>query len=246
MNNQLLDPPSLATRRPVSDRAPLWKRALDIAAVLVLLPVILPVIGLIAITIKVVSRGPIFFRQDRIGFLGRSFICFKFRTMRAGASHVVHQGYFKQLMESDEPMTKMDSVGDPRLIPLGSILRASGLDELPQLLNVVRGEMSIVGPRPCTPFEYANYHPWQKERFNTLPGLTGLWQVNGKNKTTFNEMIKLDIRYVETKTIWLDMQIILRTFPVVFHQVNEIVRRRLKHCRRTVMTNSQPSRPFPP
>src|SRR5882762_7574359 len=134
MNNQLLDPPSLATRRPVSDRAPLWKRALDIAAVLVLLPVILPVIGLIAITIKVVSRGPIFFRQDRIGFLGRSFICFKFRTMRAGASHVVHQGYFKQLMESDEPMTKMDSVGDPRLIPLGSILRASGLDELPQLL----------------------------------------------------------------------------------------------------------------
>src|SRR5258706_3239864 len=176
MNNQLLDPPSRPTRCPVSEETPLWKRALDIAAVLVLLPVILPVMALIAVTIKMVSRGPVFFRQDRIGFLGRSFICFKFRTMRVGASHAVHQGYFKQLMESDEPMTKMDSMGDPRLIPLGSILRASGLDELPQLLNVVRGEMSIVGPRPCTPFEYANYHSWQKERFNTLPGLTGLWQ----------------------------------------------------------------------
>jgi lipopolysaccharide/colanic/teichoic acid biosynthesis glycosyltransferase len=103
---------------------------------------------------------------------------------------------------------------------------------------VLRGEMSLVGPRPCTPFEYANYHPWQKQRFNTLPGLTGLWQVNGKNKTTFKEMIRLDIRYVETRTIWLDIEIILRTFPVVWNQISEIVRRRLKR-RRTMMAKSQ-------
>jgi len=132
-------------------------------------PVTLPVMALIALLIKTVSRGPILFRQERVGFLEKPFICFKFRTMRVNASTAVHQGYFKQLMDSNEPMTKMDAMGDPRLIPLGSILRATGLDELPQLFNVLRGEMSLVGPRPCTPFEFANYHPWQKQRFKTLP-----------------------------------------------------------------------------
>ena len=180
---------------------------------------------LAVLAIKVVSRGPVLFRQDRIGFLGKPFVCFKFRTMRVDASTAVHQGYFKKLMNSDEPMTKMDTMGDPRLIPLGSILRATGLDELPQLLNVVRGEMSIVGPRPCTPFEYSNYRPWQKQRFNTIPGLTGLWQVSGKNKTTFNEMIRLDILYAEKKCLRLDLKIILKTFPVVFLQVKEILTR---------------------
>ena len=228
MNQSTLDLPTPSTQAAAVElRVPVWKRGLDLAVVVVFLPVIVPVMTLIALTIKIVSRGPVFFRQDRIGFRGKPFVCFKFRTMRAGASTAVHQGYFKQLMESNEPMTKMDSIGDPRLIRLGSILRASGLDELPQLLNVLRGEMSIVGPRPCTPFEYSNYHPWQKQRFNTLPGLTGLWQVNGKNKTTFNRMIQLDSAYVERQNIWLDVGIILKTVPVVLIQVKEIVLRRL-------------------
>jgi lipopolysaccharide/colanic/teichoic acid biosynthesis glycosyltransferase len=209
----------------LNSRVPQWKRALDVTVVLLSMPLTLPVITLIALAIKIVSRGPILFRQERIGLTGKSFVCLKFRTMRVDAPTAVHQGYFKQLMESDEPMTKMDSMGDPRLIPLGSLLRASGMDELPQLFNVFRGDMSVVGPRPCTPFEFSNYHPWQKQRFNTLPGLTGLWQVSGKNKTTFNEMIRLDIRYCETQTIWLDLGIILRTIPVVLGQVKELVSR---------------------
>src|SRR5882762_6192791 len=200
MNHSTLDLATSTEAPAIELKVPVWKRALDLVGIAVLSPVIVPVMVLIALTIKIVSRGPIFFRQDRIGFLGKPFTCFKFRTMRFGASTAVHQGYFKQLMESDEPMTKMDSIGDPRLIRLGSVLRASGLDELPQLWNILRGEMSIVGPRPCTPFEYSNYHSWQKQRFKTLPGLTGLWQVSGKNKTTFNEMIQLDIGYVKRKS----------------------------------------------
>src|SRR5437016_4102052 len=126
MNNSILDVPSPAEASAVATRAPVWKRVLDLAVIVLLLPVIIPVMVLIALTIKIVSRGPVLFCQDRIGFLGKRFVCFKFRTMRFGASTAIHQGYFKQLMESDEPMTKMDIMGDPRLIPFGSILRASG------------------------------------------------------------------------------------------------------------------------
>ena len=118
-------------------------------------------------------------------------------------------------------MMKMDRKGDPRIIPFGVLLRASGLDELPQLINVLRGEMSLVGPRPCVPYEYEKYLPWQKERFNSLPGLTGLWQVSGKNKTTFVEMIQLDIKYARNKTFWWDVKIIFMTIPVLIFQMLE-------------------------
>ena len=131
MNQSTLDLPTSTQAAAVESRVPAWKRALDLSIIALFSPVIVPVMVLIALTIKIVSRGPIFFRQDRVGFLGKPFICFKFRTMTLGSSTAVHQGYFKQLMESDEPMTKMDIMGDPRLIRLGSILRASGLDELP-------------------------------------------------------------------------------------------------------------------
>src|SRR5258705_6629537 len=153
MSNSILERPALR-EAVVADRLPAWKRAVDLCAIVMSAPLAAPLLVLIALVIKMVSKGPIFFRQERIGYMGRPFVCFKFRTMRDGASPVVHQDYFRQLMESDEPMTKMDSKGDPRLIPLGSVLRATGLDEVPQLLNVLRGEMSLVGPRPCTPFEY--------------------------------------------------------------------------------------------
>jgi len=205
---------------------PRWKRVLDIAVILVVLPIVVPLGALIAILIKCVSRGAVLFRQERIGFLGRPFTCLKFRTMQVNAVTAGHQGYLKNLMNSNEPMTKMDLMGDARLIRGGSILRATGLDELPQLINVLRGEMSIVGPRPCVAYEYANYLPWQKQRFNCLPGLTGLWQVSGKNRTTFNQMIEMDIRYARRKSLWLDLSIIARTFPAIVRQLAEMIAKR--------------------
>lgn len=174
---------------------------------------------LIALIIRMVSAGPVIFKQERIGYLGGRFLCYKFRTMFVNADTGMHQGHLNQLMNSDVPMMKMDSQGDPRIIPFGRLLRASGLDELPQLINVLFGDMSLVGPRPCVAYEYENYLPWQRERFNTLPGLTGLWQVSGKNRTTFTEMIQLDIRYARSKTLWLDLKIIIKTIPALIIQM---------------------------
>ena len=205
---------------------PRWKRALDITLIVLALPVLVPVMLFIALLIYVVSDGPVLFRQERVGYRGRRFRCFKFRTMVVGNNTAVHQGHLQELMSSNRPMVKMDVHGDPRIIPCGLPLRSSGLDELPQIINVLRGDMSLVGPRPCVPYEYEKYLPWQKERFNTLPGLTGLWQVSGKNKTTFEEMIQLDIRYVRTKSPWLDFAIIFKTIPALIVQVIEVRRDR--------------------
>ena len=118
-------------------------------------------------------------------------------------------------------MTKLDAYGDKRLVPLGRILRASGLDELPQIFNILCGEMSLVGPRPCTPNEFANYEPWQRERVNGLPGLTGYWQINGKNKTTFNEMIVMDLFYLKNLSLLLDLKIMFKTCSAVAEQLIE-------------------------
>jgi lipopolysaccharide/colanic/teichoic acid biosynthesis glycosyltransferase len=123
-------------------------------------------------------------------------------------------------------MVKMDSRGDSRLIPGGWILRASGLDELPQVINVLRGEMSMVGPRPCLPYEYDRYLPWQRDRFAAVPGLTGLWQVSGKNRTTFEEMIRLDIEYARRQSWWLDLKIMLLTVPALLQQIGDTRRGR--------------------
>ena len=219
--------PKAATHgTPPAIVVPRWKRILDIAFIVVTLPLLAPVAVLIALVIKVVSKGPVLFRQERIGFLGQPFICLKFRTMQVDAAPAVHQGYLESLIQSDEPMTKMDMMGDPRLIPLGSLLRSSGLDEIPQFVNVLRGEMSVVGPRPCTPYEYAKYTMPQKQRFNSLPGLTGLWQVSGKNKTTFEEMVNMDINYVKGKSLLWDFVIIARTGPAMFLQLVETMVRR--------------------
>jgi exopolysaccharide production protein ExoY len=211
---------------PTTIVSPPWKRVLDVSLIILAAPVLIPLAVSIALLIKCLSRGPVLFRQERIGFLGQPFICLKFRTMRANAVTLVHQHYFQTLMHSNQPMTKMDLIGDSRLIPLGSLLRSTGLDELPQLINVLRGEMSIVGPRPCLPYEYANYLPWQKQRFNSLPGLTGLWQVNGKNKTTFDQMIKMDINYAQRKSPALDLAIMLKTLPAILRQLIENLARR--------------------
>jgi lipopolysaccharide/colanic/teichoic acid biosynthesis glycosyltransferase len=205
--------------RPDCIGVPLWKRALDISCLLVVVPLLLPLMLVTALIVKATSNGPLFFRQERIGFLGRRFTVLKFRTMIPGSDTAVHEAHVANIMATDQPMTKLDSRGDARLIPLGRVLRAAGLDELPQLINVLRGEMSLVGPRPCLPSEYDRHLPWQRDRFRTLPGLTGLWQVSGKNRTTFSEMIDLDMQYVRTQSPWLDLKILFKTIPVVVGEV---------------------------
>jgi exopolysaccharide production protein ExoY len=204
-----------------SFRVPTWKRLLDATCILLSMPVWLPVVMVLALWIKLASPGPIFFRQERVGNRGRRFMILKFRTMKVNVETHSHERYLEQLIHANRPMTKLDASGDPRIIPGGRILRAMGLDELPQLFNVLRGEMSLVGPRPCTPHEFARYQTWQQERVNAAPGLTGYWQVNGKNKTTFTEMINMDIFYTKNMSLWLDLVIMARTFPAVMAQVIE-------------------------
>ena len=161
--------------------------------------------------------------------------------MHPHAPTQAHQQHVEDLITSHKPMKKLDATGDPRLIPLGWILRSSGLDELPQLINVLRGQMSIIGPRPSTPYEFALFQPWHKERLNALPGLTGLWQVSGKNKTTFEEMIKLDIRYARQSSIRLDLKIVLMTFPVLLEQFKDQLRR--PSCTPVPVVEAAPEKP---
>jgi exopolysaccharide production protein ExoY len=198
-----------------------WKFGLDITCILLSLPVWLPLMILLMLVIRIASPGPIFYRQKRVGFGGKHFLIWKFRTMKLSAETQTHERHFEKLMRIDCPMTKLDAYGDLRLAPFGRILRASGLDELPQIFNVLRGEMSLVGPRPCTPHEFAHYEPWQRERVNGLPGLTGYWQVNGKNKTTFNEMIAMDLFYIRNTSIFLDLKIMLKTGDAIAGQLLE-------------------------
>ncbi len=198
---------------------PRWKRVLDVATILLALPVVLPVALIITLIIRRYSPGPILFMQERIGYRGKKFMCLKFRTMHCGAETGSHQSHLKDLMQSNAPMTKMDNRGDCRIIPFGKILRSSGLDELPQLFNVLQGDMSLVGPRPCLPYEAQQYQEWQRERFNGVPGLTGLWQVSGKNRTTFTRMMQLDIEYTRRKSLWLDLRIIFMTIPALLIQM---------------------------
>lgn len=202
-----------------------WKRPLDLLIILLSLPFLLPVVVLIAIYIKLVSPGPILFVQTRIGYQRKRFRCLKFRTMFAPARQTMHRKHITQAISGELPMTKMDAF-DPRIIPMGQLLRASGMDELPQLLNVLRGEMSLIGPRPCTPYELERYKPEQLERFEAQPGISGLWQVSGKNATTFSEMIRFDIHYARHASFKLDCKIIGLTAEVILKGVAEALRQR--------------------
>jgi lipopolysaccharide/colanic/teichoic acid biosynthesis glycosyltransferase len=181
-----------------------------------------PVMLLVALLIKCVSPGPVLFRQARIGYMGKLFSCYKFRTMHVRNTSSAHESYCRQLISSTKPMTKLETMNrDPRLIRFGRIIRKTALDELPQLFNVLRGEMSLVGPRPCIPYEYERYARWHRGRVDALPGMTGLWQVSGKNRRTFTEMIRLDISYAKRWSLWLDLGILLRTVPAILEQVRE-------------------------
>ena len=201
---------------------PAWKRVFDVTLVLVTLPLWLPACVLVALAIRLGSHGPIVFQQDRVGRGGRLFTCFKFRTMQVNADHGTHHHHVKDLIRSSAPMVKLDAGNDGRMIPGGAWIRASGLDELAQLFNILQGEMSIVGPRPCIPYEYELYEPWQRHRCDAPPGLTGLWQVSGKNRTTFEEMVRLDIDYARRMSPWLDAKILLLTPVAVLQQVRDL------------------------
>jgi lipopolysaccharide/colanic/teichoic acid biosynthesis glycosyltransferase len=195
-----------------------WKRGLDLFLLALSLPVTLPLMAITAVWVRLLSPGKIFFRQERVGHGGKRFWCLKFRTMYEGCRSAIHEQHVAQVLEDDKPMVKLDAV-DPRLIPGARLIRALGLDELPQLFHVFMGQMSWVGPRPCTPFELSRYRSSQLERFSALPGLTGLWQVCGKNRTTFQQMIALDIEYTRTQSLWLDVKILFSTPLALLDQV---------------------------
>jgi exopolysaccharide production protein ExoY len=139
--------------------------------------------------------------------------------MHVNADATLHRNYLQELIHNEVEMTKLDNGRDPRIIPFGNLLRATALDELPQLINVLYGDMSLVGPRPCLPYEAGKYHSWQMRRFDAVPGLTGLWQVSGKNRTTFKEMMRLDISYAKKRALLLDVMIVLKTIPAIVVQV---------------------------
>jgi lipopolysaccharide/colanic/teichoic acid biosynthesis glycosyltransferase len=186
------------------------------------LPVLaLGVLIMTAVT-RLVSPGPVLYKQERVGHRGRRFMIYKFRTMKVSADPGEHAAHVRGLIAGEVPMTKLDRIGDNRMIPGGKVLRASGLDELPQLLNVWLGEMSMVGPRPCLPGEFEALAAEQRRRVEALPGLTGLWQVSGKNRTTFREMVRLDVAYAERLSPRLDLEIVLRTPWVLTGQLAEM------------------------
>ncbi|MDM7923653.1 MAG: sugar transferase, partial [Pyrinomonadaceae bacterium] len=160
----------------------------------------------------------------RQGMDGRIFLCYKFRTMYADADEAIHREAFKKNIVGHEEANAGDSDApvygkvkdDPRITPAGRWLRRSSLDELPQLFNVLKGDMSIVGPRPPIPYEVENYELWHRKRLDMKPGITGLWQVSGRNRLKFDEMVRIDLYYIENWSLWLDLKIILLTLPAVF------------------------------
>lgn len=207
----------LARTSPV----PWWKRTLDLLAIALTLPLTLPVMAAVAAWIKLVSRGPALYRQERIGRNGKPFVLYKFRSMKVNADTARHFRHFRNLVRTDSPMVKLDLLCDSRLIAGGCFLRSAGLDELPQLLNVLRGEMSLVGPRPCLPEEYRFFTARQRVRFEVLPGLTGIWQVHGKGVSTFSEMNAMDALYVKLSSAALDLAIMVRTPFALLRQMRE-------------------------
>jgi lipopolysaccharide/colanic/teichoic acid biosynthesis glycosyltransferase len=194
------------------------KRGLDVIGSLSLLILLSPLFLLIAAVLKLRSPGPVFYEQTRIGEMMKPFTMLKFRTMHVNADHRVHQDYvswfIKASARAGEPASNgvFKLTSDPRITPVGRILRSTSLDELPQLWNVLRGDMSLVGPRPPLPYELEQYKPWHCRRvLEAKPGITGLWQVGGRSRTTFDEMVRLDLRYAKTCSLWTDLKILLAT-----------------------------------
>jgi lipopolysaccharide/colanic/teichoic acid biosynthesis glycosyltransferase len=230
------DPSALSLA--LEDRANYYiaKRIIDFALAFILLALLSPLMLLTAIVISIYSPGPIFFKQERVGAIRQShkghfywkrvtFPCYKFRTMKIDADPSVHQAYVKALIENDEaqmnalqgaPTQPRKLVNDSRITRPGKFLRKSSLDELPQLWNVLLGDMSLVGPRPAIPYEVEMYKSWHLRRLEARPGITGLQQVTARSTADFDQQIQLDIEYVDNQSLWLDVKIIIKTPLTVF------------------------------
>ena len=196
----------------------LAKRLIDIAGAAVLLLLLAPLFALVAIWIKWDSPGPVLFRQKRAGRHGRPFTMYKFRSMRADADETIHQQYFLNLLQHSGAQggaAVFKVPNDQRVTRVGRVLRKTSVDELPQLWNVLVGNMSLVGPRPPIPYEVDAYEPWVRQRLEAVPGLTGLWQVSGRSRLSVEEMFRLDIEYVRRQSLSLDLRILLLTIPTV-------------------------------
>jgi lipopolysaccharide/colanic/teichoic acid biosynthesis glycosyltransferase len=207
---------------------PIWKRAMDILGSVLGLMLLSPLFLVTGLLIKSVSKGPVFFRQERIGHKGKIFRLWKFRTYEHNAPcGAQHARYVSSLINvarqgkdaPQQPMKKLDNA--PGIIPGGLVLRKTCIDELPQLINVLLGEMSLVGPRPAIVYEVEQYADWHKRRLLAIPGMTGLWQVSGKNRLTFNEMVRLDIRYARRKSFRFDVKILMKTPLAIISQIQD-------------------------
>jgi len=211
-------------REPLSDLERFVKRASDILLSLVAIVLLAPVWLIVSLLVKRGSPGPVMFRQERVGMDGRIFLCYKFRTMDADSDDAPHREAYRKNIEGLEAANAGDTAlpvfgkvkNDDRVTRSGKWLRRSSLDELPQLFNVLKGDMSIVGPRPPIPYEVENYDIWHRKRLDMKPGITGLWQVSGRNRLTFEEMVRTDLYYIENWSVWLDLKIIFLTLPAVW------------------------------
>ena len=210
--------PELRSRQEQGTMYDAIKRGLDVIGSLTLLAILSPLFLLIAGLVKSSSPGPILFRQVRIGQMMKPFTLLKFRTMYFGVGHRLHHEFVSAFIKASGQVHESHKDGffklsnDPRVTPAGRVLRRTSLDELPQLWNVLRGEMSLVGPRPALPYELDQYEPWHRRRvLEAKPGITGLWQVAGRSRTTFDQMVRLDLRYARTRSLWADIKILLAT-----------------------------------
>ncbi len=220
----------------------LAKRCLDVTLTLICLVALSPVFLVTALLVRLTSRGPAFYRQERVGYNGRTFTMFKFRSMYVQNDESLHRVAYEQFLRGERMSGKVDGAlvteqpsgtsaalekakkakkqpaGDPRITPVGNFLRRSSIDELPQLFNVLRGEMSLVGPRPPIPYEVGLYQPWHLKRLDTLPGMTGFWQVYGRSRVTFERMVEMDLEYIEKQTFWYDLKLLFLTIPAVLNR----------------------------
>ncbi len=210
-------------REPLSDAERLLKRLSDIVVSAIALIILSPVWLLISLLVKFDSKGAILFKQERVGMDGRVFLCYKFRTMQADADDAIHREAYRQNIKgaseanagNDENPVFGKVKNDARITKIGKYLRRSSLDELPQFLNVLKGDMSVIGARPPIPYEVEEYDLKHRRRLDMKPGITGLWQVSGRNRLTFEEMVRIDLYYIENWSLWLDLKIILLTLPAV-------------------------------
>lgn len=199
------------------------KRLFDLILASAMLLVAAPIMLICALLVKRSSAGPVLFVQERLGRNGQPFRFYKFRSMAHNSDDAIHRQFAAMFINGDEAGCAQTNDGDevfklkkdPRITAVGAFLRRTSLDELPQLFNIIKGDMSLVGPRPPIAYEIENYQPWHMERLKAVPGLTGLWQVSGRSSISFDDMVRLDIRYISGWSPWLDFKILLKTVPVV-------------------------------